>query len=193
MKKICVLLIFIVNTHCSYSQLVINEIFASNVNAYFDKKFGNFAGYIEFYNKGSQSLNLSGYYLSNNANNPALWKFPSNSEMSAKGYYVVFCDEMNTTNHTNFRLDADGGKIILYNQSLKVVDSLTYGKQFTDIPFGQKPDGSGKWTRLETPSPRNSNNSIKSGVQICPRPIITPAAGFYTAIVEVSIKYRCGY
>lgn len=187
MKKLLFFLIFIASTINSYSQPVINEIFASNVNAYFDRTKGNFAGYIEFYNKGSQNVKLGGYYLSNKADNPSLWKFPGNIDISAKGYYIVYCDELNEGNHANFKLDADGGKIILYNQSLQIVDSLTYGKQFTDIPFGQKPDGSGKWTRLETPSPRGSNNSVKSGVQICPKPTITPDAGFYQSNVEVSI------
>ena len=130
-----------------YSQVVINEIFASNISAFFEKSTFNYATYIEFYNKGSQSVNISGFYLTNNATNLKLWTIPWNSIIQAKGYFVVYCDELNYTNHTNFRLDADGGKIILSDKGSQIIDSLTYVKQFYDLPFGQKPDGSGKWTR----------------------------------------------
>jgi hypothetical protein len=188
MKKgilIFILLSLVLN---SYSQVVINEIFASNTNAFFEEFTYSFPGYIELYNKEGEPVDLSGYYLTNDPGNPKKWNFPSTMKIQGTDFYVIYCDEKNYWNHSNFKLDADGGEILLYNKELQIVDSITYGKQYTDLPYGRKPNGTQNWTRFAAPSAWSSNNNIKSGSQICPAPTITPHAGFYNASVSVSIQ-----
>ena len=51
-----------------FSDIVINEIMASNDFTAVDE-FGEFDDWIEIYNKGNESINLSGYYLSDDLNN----------------------------------------------------------------------------------------------------------------------------
>lgn len=170
-----------------YAQVVINEIFATNVNAHLEKSTLNFACYIELFNKGTAPANIGGFYLSNTASNLTLYRLPWNITIQPNQYYIVYTDELWKNNHSNFRLDADGGKLFFHNREMNLLDSLTYGKQFPDISFGQKPDGSGKWTRLAVATPGTSNNNVQSGTQICPKPKITPNAGFYEGKVDVTI------
>ncbi len=188
MKKVTTaILLYVLVTFQGFSQIVINEIFASNINAFLEKTTFNYPGYIEFYNKGFQPASLSGFFLSDNPSNPTLWTLPWNLTIQSKGFLVIYCDGLNYENHSNFKLDADGGKIILYDRGYRIIDSLTYGRQFYNLPFGQKPDGSKNWTRLADPTPKYSNNNVQSNYQICPKPTITPQAGFYSGNVTVSL------
>ena len=171
----------------SYSQIVINEIFATNNSVLFEKTTFNFACYIELYNKGSKAVDIGGFYLSNNPSIPGMFRLPWSIKLQPNEFYVVFTDELGKTNHANFQLDADGGKLIFSNRDYQLLDSFTYGKQFPDLPYGQKPDGSGKWIRLAMPTPACSNNEVYSNDKICTKPTISPKAGFYSGQVNVTI------
>ena len=56
------------------SGLVINEIMASNSLSVADQD-GEYDDWVELYNGNSFSLNLNGYYLSDNENNLTKWSF----------------------------------------------------------------------------------------------------------------------
>jgi hypothetical protein len=45
---------------------MINEVCPANGDINYDPDFFNFSPWVELYNAGSSSVNLSGYYLSNN-------------------------------------------------------------------------------------------------------------------------------
>lgn len=188
MRKIILAFVLICQTcYFANSQIVINEIFASNVSAFFEKGTFNFTGYVELYNKGSVAINIGNYYISNIKGTENLFMIPQGATIQPQGFYVIYCDGTNNKNHANFKLDADGETIFLYNNTLTLIDSIHYGRQYPDIAYGQKPDGTGKWTRLGTPTPQKSNNSAKSSSVVCSRPVITPVAGFFDASVKVTI------
>ncbi len=70
------LMLFTFMASFSHAQsLVINEIMASNTSTIADED-GDFEDWIEIYNFGSDPVNLEGYGLSDNHNNPFKWVFP---------------------------------------------------------------------------------------------------------------------
>ena len=67
----------LVYTLASYGQYIrINELASSNLNINQDED-GDYKDWIELYNPGDSSVNLEGYSLSDDASDPARWKFPS--------------------------------------------------------------------------------------------------------------------
>ena len=59
-----------------FAQIHINEIMSSNSNTIYTSD-GDTPDWIELYNAGSESINLFGYGLSDDVEDPFKWEFPS--------------------------------------------------------------------------------------------------------------------
>ncbi|MCA9215452.1 MAG: lamin tail domain-containing protein, partial [Planctomycetales bacterium] len=59
--------------------------------------------WIEIYNAGDQSVNLQGYFLSDDPAEPRKWAFPAR-ELAADSYMVVFASDQDAADY----VDADG-------------------------------------------------------------------------------------
>ncbi len=88
--------------------------------------------------------------------------------------------------HTNFKLNADGETLLLFNASGDLIDSVTFKSIATDISFGRKPDGTADWVYFSAPTPSMPNQtegfSSQSGEVIFSIP-----GGAYTTNQEVSL------
>ncbi|MEX0944573.1 MAG: lamin tail domain-containing protein, partial [Balneolaceae bacterium] len=70
------LLLLLFLTNPVHAQIVINEIQASNSETIFDDD-GDAGDWIELYNSGSESVDLTGYGLSDDEEEPFRWVMPS--------------------------------------------------------------------------------------------------------------------
>ena len=89
----------------------ISEFMAHNTRTLQDDD-GNYSDWIEISNSGSTAVNVSGYRLTDTANDLKKWTLPS-TNISAGGTLVVFASGKDRrvpgrTLHTNFKLDAAG-------------------------------------------------------------------------------------
>ena len=143
------------------SSVVINELLPVNFSIASDQD-GEYDDWIEMYNSSPESLDLSGYYLSDSKSNLSKWKFPSGTSISGFGYLIVWADTDTTQNglHTNFKLSSAGEKVIFVNPDLSIIDKVDYGAQTLEIAFARKPDGSGSFV-WQTPTFNASNNFSK--------------------------------
>src|SRR5659263_2838 len=66
-----------------FSQVVINEIMASNAATHADVDYGTYCDWIELYNTTGSTIDLSGYFLSDDAGNPSMWEFRAGSVIAA--------------------------------------------------------------------------------------------------------------
>ena len=126
------------------SGLVINEIMAGNVTAVADQN-GEYDDWVELYNGNSFSLNLNGYYLSDNENDLIKWTFP-NVSIPANDYLIVWCDTAGGTQsglHTTYRLSADQEEVYLTDPTGTVVDAVHFVNMITDKGYARVPNGSG--------------------------------------------------
>lgn len=71
----------------SGSELIISEMMALNSNGLMVNSAYN--DWIELYNSSSQSVDLSGYALTDSAKNPALWVFPEGASIGAGARMVI--------------------------------------------------------------------------------------------------------
>jgi len=126
--------------------IVINEIMAKNDNTAMDEA-GQYDDWIELYNKGNQSIDISGWILSDKTTNFLKWEIPAGTVMDPDEYLIIWADEDGSqgTYHANFKLDGDGEVLYLYNDGLELVDSLSFGPQTEDMGYARVPNGTGSF------------------------------------------------
>ena len=158
-----VTLVFAVSQRAS-SQLVINEFAASN-DVSFPGPQGDFPDWIEIYNAGSEDVMLGGYFLADDLVDPeAMYQipdtYPDSVTVPAGGYILFYAnkEEASSVLNLNFKLSGGGEQIGFWDPSENVLDSLTYGEQFTDTTMGRIPDGAANWVFYSVPSPGLSNS-----------------------------------
>ena len=127
--------------------LVINELMADNDNVVQDAA-GNYEDWVELYNNGTTTIDLSGYYLSDDAAELTKWAFPAGTTLAPDAYLIVWTDddEDETSDaelHTNFKLSAGGEILTLSDADENVVDQVDFGEQETDVAYARSPNGTG--------------------------------------------------
>ena len=149
--------------------LAINEIMASNSSCIEDPQ-GEFDDWIEIYNYGTDAIDIAGMYLTDNLSVPTKWRIPSGNpaatNIPAGGYLLIWAD--NDTGdiglHANFKLDAGGEEIALFDtDGSTLIDSVTFNEQTGDISYGRHPDASNNWQFFGFPSPLGENTSVYQG------------------------------
>ena len=144
--------------------LLINEFMASNDFAAADE-FGEYDDWIEIYNAGTETVDIGGYYITDDLSNPTQWRIPDTAPDSTTvapgGFLLLWADKQpeQGVRHINIKLGAGGEDIGLYlSDGVGVVDTLTYGKQTTDISYGRKEDGGDAWGFFSGVTPGASNS-----------------------------------
>jgi len=126
--------------------ILINEWMADNQTVLQDPADGQFKDWFELYNPGSEPIDLSGWTLTDQLNDPKRWTIPDGTIIPPGGYLLIWADmkpELTGTNglHTNFRLNRDGEAIGLYAPDGTLIDLVIFGPQMTDLSQGRWPDG----------------------------------------------------
>ncbi|MCB9223684.1 MAG: CotH kinase family protein [Crocinitomicaceae bacterium] len=189
MKSILALF-FLLIIHVSYGQVVINEYSCSNSNGILDA-FGDRSDWIELHNIGASAVDISGFFLSDNASNLSKWEIPAGVSVPAGGYQMVFCSKRDQLIagelHTSFGLTQTLNEwIILSTAGGSIVDSLkiTHLTQ-KDHSYGRTTNGALTWSIFTTPTPNAANSG---GVNYyTAKPTMNVAAGFYSGSQTVSL------
>ncbi len=154
------LFFFLISKNIISQNISINEIVSSNSSINSDED-GDFEDWIEIYNYGTTSVNLSGFGLSDQTDNPFKWRFPS-IILEPKEFILIWASDKNRTSnkdrlHTNFKLKSGGESIILTNSNGAKIDESPAVAIATDNSYGRKPDGTGSWSFFTEPTPKDSN------------------------------------
>ncbi len=144
--------------------LVINEFLASNDSTNADGA-GEYDDWVELYNAGDTIVQLDGFYVSDDSDEPTKYALPEGQGIEAGGYLLVWCDgqaeqQTATEIHTSFKLDRSGDFIYLnYYDGIGVgqADAVKWeAAQEADIAAARVPDGSKSWVN-QTPTPAATN------------------------------------
>ncbi len=140
--------------------ILITEFMASNDNT-LDDGDGNSSDWIELYNASTNDIDLTGWYLSDDAADPLQWAFPL-VVIPSDGYLVVFASGQEDEDyvdslgylHTTFKLGASGENVILTKpDGVTVAHSyLDYPAQEEDISYGLEQDSSSIYLIAEAES-----------------------------------------
>jgi hypothetical protein len=189
------------------AQVRITEFLADNVSTNPDMyDFDDFSDWIELHNEGSSTIDLSGYSLTGNLNNPKKSIIPSGVSIPAGGYLLFWADKHNsipgtpekrpddqesayTTKyyHCDFKLDKEGEQVGLFDPDGKVVDSITFGPQLADVSMGRNP-ADGSWCYFDRPTPGAPNSTTAKRLpQRSGAVSFSIDAGFYSGAQSVTL------
>lgn len=122
--------------------VIISEFMAYNVRTLADED-GDFSDWIEIHNPTTNTVNLAGYFLTDDPERFTKWAFPSVT-LAPQGYLVVFASGKNRTSnpaklHTNFQLDGAGDFLALVKPdgvTLADVYAPAFPNQRNDVSYG---------------------------------------------------------
>lgn len=169
----------------------ISEILASNdsIMTYQD---GSYADYVELYNSSSQSVDLSGYGLSNSLTHGRKWQFPEGTVIAPGEYKVIICDgqtELTTPSeiHTSFKIAREGGETIcLADPQGRILDKINLPEQRTDVSYGRTAGMSGFYY-YDVPTPFSRNENGFSGYACNPSFTVEPGMYYSTVSLQLNI------
>lgn len=141
------------------AEVWINEIVASNTEGL--EENGTTPDWVELYNPGSEAVDLTGWTLTDNLEEPKKWSFVEGTSIPKKGYLVLFCDSDPGEGvlHTSFNLEITGEEVGLFdargNKPVEV-DSVVYGPIASDYAWGRMP-GEDEMVIIWPPTPGEEN------------------------------------
>ncbi len=172
-------------------QVVINEIMASNAVTIADED-GDYEDWIELYNAGDTPINLAGYGLSDDYDNPYRWVIPDIT-IEAGAFLLIWASGKNRSNpaqplHTNFSISAAGEEVLITHPDGTRADELAPIPIPTDISYGRQPDGGHAWYFFSDPTPGMSNTT-EGYAGILEPPVFSVPGGFYTGGFQLEIHH----
>ncbi len=137
----------------------INELMPVNTNTVADQN-GEFDDWIELYNRSSEPVDLSGFYLTDNKDNLNKWQMPSGTVISKNAFLIIWADGDTLQNglHTNFKLSSAGEKLLFLNSELLIIDEVKYPAQSLQLSYSRNRDGTGSFI-WQTPTFNASNET----------------------------------
>lgn len=137
--------------YAANTDVVINEVLSDNQSDATDEQ-GENEDWIELYNRGNATVDLTGYHLTDNQWNLTKWEFPAGTMISANDYLIVWADEDSTQGplHTNFKLSATGETLSLMNAMGQIADEVVFAAIGTDMGYARRPNGTGPFVIQNT-------------------------------------------
>lgn len=161
----------------SDSALVINEVVASNTK-YLLHNGGRAYDFIELYNSGTEEIDLSLYFLSNDSSALQLWQLPAKN-LAPGDFFIVFASGDETLSspsytHAPFKISSSGEELYLSTGS-EIIDAVFVHDLPTDVSYGRSSAGTGFFfIEKVTPAAENAEgvrqrtrktvSSVKEGV-----------------------------
>jgi hypothetical protein len=169
--------------------IVINEVMASNTTTIQDRD-GDYPDWIELFNAGDLEVDLTGYGLSDDPDDPFKWVFP-NTSLAPGGFKLIFASDKNYSSenpylHTNFKVKAGGELLLLSDTTGFIVDQINTVEISSDLSWGRQPDGSTDWLFFTETTPGESNTTPGFTAFASPLTFSLPA-GFYQGSVSVEV------
>ncbi len=168
--------------------LVINEVMASNTGEVMSPAF-NFDSWIEVYNPGATDVNLGGMFLSIDASNPYQWQMPSNMGSVPKGGFKVIWLGSNEikNNQAPFKLDCDGGTIILSDKNGEVITKQNYPEAMSHTAYARKTDGGDEWGWTATPTPEATNATALFAKERLKAPVVNLGSQLFKTSLSIKV------
>ncbi|MBN1996105.1 chitobiase/beta-hexosaminidase C-terminal domain-containing protein [candidate division KSB1 bacterium] len=151
---------------------------------------GDYPDWIEIYNPGQTEIDMTGYGLSDDPEEPFKWIFPQ-TVLEPNQFKLVFASAKNhlTENphlHTNFKIKSGGETLLLSEPSGFVADQVLVVQGLNDISWGRQPDGSADWYFFTEPTPAAAN-STTGYPAFSPKVEFSKSAGFYRGSLAVEL------
>lgn len=148
-------------TRSVYSPVTINEVMASNTLTLRDAD-GDYSDWVELYNNSLETIDITGWGLSDTESKPKRWEFPA-TQIGPGEYLIVFLSGKNKAEsgaqfHTDFKLNNFNDTILLSNQLGQIVNVVPVKEVAADMSYALTPD-TGQWRVYSQPTPGYPNTA----------------------------------
>ena len=171
------------------ADVIINEVMASN--GYYEN--GHAWDWVELYNNGDSTENLSGWGFTDSKKDLFKFTFPEGTKLKAGGYLTIWCTgtENKTpgkgdTFYADFKISSSGETLRLTDKDENEVQKLKMPEQYGCISYGM-PSGGGEYGFFEKAT-RGKKNGSEVYTRRLQEPEIVTAAGFYEGSVTVEVR-----
>ena len=157
--------------------ILLNEYSASNIGTPVDN-YGVQSDWVELYNAHTNSVNLSGYWLSNDRFNLYKWRLPNSFILGVNQYATIWLSGKNTTAngsyHANFTLDQCKNQWLILSTSQGVIrDSIFIQKTkggHTRGRIDKTTSGVAAWKLYTNHSFLQVNPTVNNYIDYAPKP-----------------------
>ncbi|KAA3618714.1 MAG: T9SS C-terminal target domain-containing protein [Calditrichaeota bacterium] len=167
-------------------RVLINEFMAANKSTINNPAYDAYSDWIEIYNAEDSVVNLGGFYLTDDFDDPQKWQIPTPTVIRPGWRLFFWADGQDSGIHTNFKLAREGEQLGLFTPAGIPVDTLSFPAQITDISCGRYPDGANGFSYFDLPTPSSSNKYPGFG-GIVVEPVVLLKSGFYEGIQQLEI------
>ena len=187
---ICLSLLMVLGfAGAAQADVIINEVMASN--GYYEN--GHAWDWVELYNNGDSTENLSGWGFTDSKKDLYKFTFPNGTKLKAGEYLTIWCTgtENKTpgkgdTFYADFKISSSGETLRLTDEDEDEVQKLKMPEQYGCVSYGQ-PSGGGEYGFFEKPT-RGKKNESEAYTRRLQEPEIVTAAGFYEGSVTVEVR-----
>ena len=171
---------------------VISEVMSSNGSTLADED-GDHPDWIELYNPSGEPVDLAGYFLSDDDEEPDRWKLPSVT-LEPGGFLVVFAsgkdrDDPSGELHTDFRVaQGDEPVLLVAPDGETVVDRLPGEDVPRDASIGRDPEDLARVCLFAEPTPGEPNVPACFDDTELGAPRLSHSSGFYDDPFELEIS-----
>ncbi len=193
---LCLLAIFSVFAGQLQSQVVINEYSAANLKQFVDDHDA-YEDWIELYNTAVSPVDLSGYSLSDDANEKGKFTFAPGTILAPESYLLIWCSGRNTQQngvyHASFKLTQtkkNKEMVVLSTPSGTILQNIELKKTTINQSVCRTTDGSPFWKICVEPTPGWSNTDTEQYLDFADRPDMDMEAGNYPDTIQVTITSK---
>lgn len=165
---------------------IINEVMSRNDHVISDEE-GGYPDWIELYNPSNETIELEGFHLSDNVDEPLKWQFPAGINIGGNGYLLIFASDKDQFSppfiHTNFKISSSGETILFSDKGGNLLDKLEVIPLQPNQSYGSYPNGSEQFVIFDNSTPNSSN---QSPVQLTPLQF-SHTGGFYAEAFELEV------
>lgn len=183
----------VITTLCvslSWAKVSVSELSTCNYSSFMNMDNFNFSNYIEF-TTDEDSVNLNGYLIIHYGKQAVKgklverWRWKVNKDWVITPNTVLWMDDTKKDGHADYKLDADGGAIVLYEGGT-VIDSIHYGKMGTNLSYGRTAAGNGYMS--PTPGRPNTKAYVDINTCRCPAPTFSHKGGIMAEPFQLVIE-----
>ncbi len=128
----------------------------------FKNPAGEYMDWVELCNPTEEAIDLSGWYLSDDPDNPRFFEFPSGTTVAAGGTRLCYADGDGSGKgkgeiYLPFSLSAEGDTLLLTNADGVTVDVFSTGRGRRGMSAGRSGSNPGERLFFDTPTPGETN------------------------------------
>lgn len=184
------------------SSLCINEVQTANIDRFLDTSF-NYGGWIELYNPTNHLISLAGVTLIHTDFDGVVKRHKltnSHGMIPAGGYQVLWFDHNSADGnyggashlHIPFKLDAEGGDIVLEGADGTIGASVHYLPAIARCSYARTTDGGDTWGWTAGATPGTSNDASVFATRRWDAPEVDLPSGVIDKRTGINVKIPAG-